>query len=74
MPYPYLMNLVSNYLEKQYSIQYSKNQWHLIKNVVEITDHSFWATLYISSSHTRHAAMLDRWALILNVMSASDLV
>ena len=35
-PYPYLMNLVSNYLEK--NIQYSKYQWYLIKNVVEITD------------------------------------
>ena len=27
-------------LGKEYSIQYSKNQWHSIKNVVEITDQS----------------------------------
>ena len=37
-PYPYFMNLVSNYLKKKNSIQYSKNQWYSIKNVVEITD------------------------------------
>ena len=30
------VNLVSNYLEKEYSIQHSKNQWYSIKNVVEI--------------------------------------
>ena len=29
-----------NLLGKEYSIQYSKNQWHSIKNVVEITDQS----------------------------------
>ena len=38
-PYPYLMNLVSNYLEKNIlSNTVKKNQWHLINDVVEITD------------------------------------
>ena len=37
-PYPYLMNLVSNYLEKNILSNTVKNQWHLLKNVVEITD------------------------------------
>ena len=39
-PYPYLMNLVSNYLEKNILSNTVKNQWHSIKNVVEITDHN----------------------------------
>ena len=38
-------------LGKEYSIQYSKNQWHSIKNVGENNYgskslHSFWAALY----------------------------
>ena len=55
-PYPYLMNLDVKLLGKEYSIQYSKNQWYSIKNVVEITGskslHSFWATPYIRVTKT----------------------
>ena len=37
-PYPYLMNLVSNYLENNILSNTVKNQWYSIKNVVDIPD------------------------------------